>query len=212
MIEGVARINTLVLSSIGYEAGEDLEPLNYGGDYDQSTWINEWLPDNMRLMLNLSAAVTVDADPNPYDGQRLAVVDVAGNLATYNFTIDGNGRKIEGAATLTLSTNSDARQWMYRADTGNWVRINTLAEGDQMPFPTEFDTYFVTALALRLNPMYGQALPPETGMALKRSLSKLRARYRHRNPHATMDAGLLSPEERVFSDDDFNSGRYGPWT
>jgi hypothetical protein len=93
----------------------------------------------------------------------MAAVDALGNFASSNLTINGNGRLIEGATSVTLNVNGTARQWMYRADTGNWVRISSLAAGDEMPFPQEFDDYFQVRLALRLVSRHS------TSLALKAS-------------------------------------------
>jgi hypothetical protein len=210
--EALNRLNTLILSSVGFEAGDELVDINYGGDYSQSQYINEWVPDNIRLVFNLDSEVTLNIDPQPYDGQRLAFVDAGGNLATYNVTLDGNGRNIEGTSTVTLSTNGDSRQWMYRADTGNWVKIESLDTTDEMPFPQELDDYFITALAVRLNPRSGLAIPGESFEALKRYRTILRTRYRHRKYYTPTDPGLVRPEEDNYggSNTAFNYGRYWP--
>jgi hypothetical protein len=78
---------------------------------------------------------------------------------------------------------------MYRADTGNWVRITELIAADEMPFPIEFDDYFVTRLAMRLNPQHGASITPEAKMALDEVEAKLRARYR--KPRPQQDSGAL---------------------
>jgi hypothetical protein len=175
--EALDRLNAIVLSTIGNEVGDDFTDLNIGGNYDQSTYTTTWVPDNARLIFNLNAATTFNLDPNPYEGQRLAFVDVGNNLASHSVTLNGNGRLIEGASSLTLSTNGDSRQWFYRADTGTWTKVNSLLTSDQMPFPQEFDDYFVTTLAMRLQPRYSQQLPSETLETLKRSRDQIRARY-----------------------------------
>lgn len=176
--EALRRLNVLLLSTVGNEAGDGLTEYNIEGDYTDETFTSPWVPDNARLMFNNTSAKTYLLDPYPQDGQRFAVADVAGNLATYNVTINPNGRRIEDALTLALSTNGLYRQWLYRSDIGNWVRISEVAEDDEMPFGIEFDDYFVTALALRLNPRYGQTITPETNAAYQRAKSQLRSRYR----------------------------------
>lgn len=189
--EALSLLNTIILQTFGNEAGDPLGHINYGGDFDESDCITDWVPDDTRLYLNLSAAASLDADPYPYEGQRLAFVDVAGNLATHNLVISGNGRLIEGATSITLNTNSDARQWMYRGDTGNWVRIEALEAGDSMPLSEEFDDFFITALAIRLEPLYGLTLPAESGMTFKKARQRIRARYRCRKAYYEPDYGLV---------------------
>lgn len=213
--EALGRLNVLILSTIGNEVGDALDDMNVGGSYDQSSLAMEFIPDNARLVLNLTGSKTLNLDPFPFEGQRLSFVDVAGNLATYNLTLSGNGRKIENAASLVLNTNSDSRQWMYRADLGCWVKITTLIYTDAMPFPSEFDDYFITMLALRLNPRYGQALASETVLALKRARSQLRSRYHAwKQIRPDLDTRGFSSDPYAQGDTnttDFNAGRAYPW-
>lgn len=210
--EALNRLNPIILTSVGFEAGDPLTDLNYGGDFSQADSFGSWVPDNMRLVFNLTEAVSIDLDPYPFDGQRLAFVDAGGNLATYNVTLDGNGRTIEGASSVTLSTNSDNRQWMYRSDTGNWVKIEALDSSDEMPFPAELDDYFIISLAVRLNPRHGLVIPAESLEALKRYKSVLRSRYRNRKMFTPTDPGLVKPENDYFgsSTNAFFKGRYWP--
>jgi hypothetical protein len=58
-----------------------------------------------------------------------------------------------------------------------------------MPLPQEYDDYFVTRLAMRLNPRYGQAVPDVTVEAMNRIEQKIRARYRQ--PRPRQDIGTL---------------------
>lgn len=204
--EALPLLNGQLLQAVGFEAGEDLADLNIGGTYDQSAYCSTWIPANVRLILNLGGAATYKLHPLPYEGQRLAIADAAGNLGTYNLTLTGNGRKIEGAASLVLSTNGDARQWLYRADTANWVKITELVASDTMPFPVEFDSFFVTRLALRLNPRYYQSLTKETAAELERIERKLRTRYRKPRPIQDMPLGLLGERGGYGTIADFNAG------
>lgn len=200
LAEGLALLNSLILSVLGNEVGKELHDIAIGGAYDQSQFVSSWIPENVRLALNLAAARSVSAHPRPYEGQRMAIVDAGNNLASRNLTISGNGRLIEGTTSVTLSTNGLARQWMYRGDTGNWVRVSALASSDEMPFPVEFDDYFQTRLAMRLNPRHSAATAQETIAALKRAETQLRARYRR--PRGQQDLGtpgLLNSNRDGFS-------------
>lgn len=207
--EALALLNAIILSAVGFEAGEDLADLNYGGNYDQSSACSPYVPANARLVLNLSAATTLNLHPQPYEGQRLAVADAASNLATRNLILSGNGRTIEGATSLTMSTSGDSRQWLYRADTANWVKITSLVAADQMPFPVEFDTYFITRLAVELNPQHNTDTPQEVVETMQRSERKLRARYRKPRPQQDMPSGLLASGSSPFGlgINDFYAGR-----
>lgn len=188
--EALGRLNSLILSTVGNEAGGELHDITIGGAYDQSQFLSQWVPDNTRLVLDLASARSFSLHPHPYEGQRLAVADAANNLTSNNLTLSGNGRQIEGASSLVLSTSGTVRQWLYRGDTGNWVRITSLASSDAMPLPEEFDDYFITMLALRLNPRHGAAMSQESMAALTRQRDMIRARYRR--PRAKQDLGTLS--------------------
>jgi hypothetical protein len=186
--EALALLNPIILSALGNEAGSELRDLTIGGQFDQRALTTQWVPADARIVLSsLSAATTLYLHPRPYEGQRLALADPGNTLTAHNLTLNGNGRQIEGAATLTLSTNGTVRQWMYRADTGNWVKIASLASSDTMPFPEEFDPYFINALAIELNPQNSEQTTPEIAAAMNRSLAKLRARYRRRRRVQEMD-------------------------
>lgn len=207
--EALSLLNSIILSVVGNQAGQELHDINIGGSYDQSQFCSNWIPENARLMLSLSGARTFNLHPEPYEGQRLAIADVGGNLATYNLVLTGNGRRIEAATSLTLSTNSATRQWLFRADTANWVRVTDLAASDEMPFPEEFDDYFITRLAMRLAPRNSTQVAQETLDALRRAEHQLRARYRRPRPCQDMPRGLLNGQSSAFGlgINDFYAGR-----
>lgn len=212
--EALNRLNAIILSTVGNEAGDGLDEINIGGTYDQSTFCSQWIPDNARLMLNLAVGTTLHLDPEPYEGQRISVVDITGNLATRNLILNGNGRLIEGIPNLTLNVNGTTGQWLYRADIGDWVKIEALASSDSMPFPQEFDDYFITVLAMRINPRHSAVTSEETMVALKRSRSQLRARYhnfKQMRSDVETQGGLADPRGTYFPSNfgslRFNKGR-----
>lgn len=175
--EALRRLNAILLSTVGNEAGDGLTEYNIEGNYTDESLTSPWIPDNARLMFSNTVAKEYNLDPYPKEGQRFAVVDVLGNFATYNVVINGNGRRIEDADSLTLDTDGLYRQWLYRSDIGGWVRVAALVSTDEMPFPQDFDDYFIVALAFRLNPRYGQLISAETLQAYNRSKRQLAARY-----------------------------------
>lgn len=213
--EGLGRLNTLVKSTIGNEAGDGFSDLNVGGTFDQTPDVSDYVPDDIRLLLNLSTPLTVNLDPYPFAGQRMGFIDVAGTLATCPLTINGNGRLVEGVSSLVLNTPGDARQYFYRDDIGQWVKVSTLLYTDTMPFPDRFDDYFTTVLAARLNPRYGQSLSPESQEALKRARSQLRAHYHAwEEIRSDLDTrGYLSDPRAYWAIEatDFKTGRPFPW-
>jgi hypothetical protein len=128
-------------------------------------------------MVNIAAATTVNLHPDPEDGSRISVVDSFGNFATNNFTLNGNGRKIDAAATAVLATNNMQKEWFYRADLGQWLAITSLGINDTFPFPIEFEDMFVIGLATRLNPRNGVAIDEQAMMNFRRQRNLFRARY-----------------------------------
>lgn len=186
--EGLDMLQGLYLSFFGNELGEPLANVNYGSegltnsyakDEDRSNVIDSaYIPNNVRLILNIGEAETLYLHPNPRDGARVAIIDNGGNVGTYNVTINGNGRQIENAASVTLDTDSVSQQWFYRADLGNWAKIIDLDAADESPLPREFDDLLTTGLALRLNPRYGAQTSQEMSDILNRMRKQFRARYR----------------------------------
>ena len=57
------------------------------------------------VVTQTTAAVTITLPAVPTFGQPVTVVDGDGQAATYNITIDGNGKTISGSATQVISTN-----------------------------------------------------------------------------------------------------------
>lgn len=208
--EALEDLNNLLLSVLGYEMGDPLDPLPLGKNNVERpvgypyNWIEslEWLPRNVRLMCNLESAEEVNLYPDPDDGSRFGVVDVSGNFSGNNLTVNGNGRTIEGNATLTLSTDGLNDEWFYRGDLGDWKKVTNLTVSDDLPYPQEFDDYFVIMLALRLNPRYGRQLDQQTQAYLNRAESRFQARY---SPiiNVPADSGVLR-----LSRQSYRRGRY----
>ena len=201
--EALKRLNVLVLSVLGQEAGVKFTdiPVGDGNVSDAGLAVASWdedtpLPANSRVVANLEGATTLYLPPNPEDGARLAVTDASENLATYNLTLNGNGRLIESATTAVLSTSGLARQWLYRADAGDWKLVTDFVAADEFPFPPEFDDYFITLLAMRLNPRYGRTLGEESAAALAKARTAFRNRYRQTQARVADDAYMLTTGNR----------------
>lgn len=187
--EALRLLNRLVMGSYGDEAGDQLNPMPIGTNnisrpsgypyYNPTPDTTNWfVPPNAQLMLNITSPLTVWLSPNPQDGTRFALTDKSNNLASNPLTVNANGRTIEGVTTMVYNTNGQNSEYMYRADIGNWFRINDLDYTDDMPFPEDFDDFFTIGLALRLNPRYQQAADPQTVLAYKQNMSQFKARYR----------------------------------
>lgn len=64
--------------------------------------------------------ITLTLDSSPRDGQThyFSKIDASGNTVT----IDGNGKNINGSATLALSTQYDTMLITYMGNAGEWRR------------------------------------------------------------------------------------------
>lgn len=172
---------------------------------------------NRRLIATNTVAKSIFLTPYPQDGSRMGIADPFGRLATFPITLDANGRTIEDNATLVLNTNGLFREWFYRADLGQWVRISSLLSTDQNPFPEEFDNFFIIGLALRLNPRYGREMDDQSAVVFKSERRQFVARYLQSQP-LEIDDSVSWPfmstqsydQQREFSSNRaFNRGWYG---
>jgi hypothetical protein len=198
--EALRHVHRLLRALFGNELGERLRTVNYGSSNLTNSFAvaedmapdieSSYVPSNCRLILNNTEASTVYLPPNPQDGARIAVVDNRGNLATYNLILNGNGRQIEDASSVTLATNLLNREWFYRADLAKWVRVTDPDADDESPLPLDFDDYMTTLLAFRLNPRYGAETSANQMATLGELRRKFRARYRQSNEEMVED-GLL---------------------
>lgn len=134
----------------------------------------------------VAATITLPADPR--EGQRVGVYDGAGTLATYPVTLNANGKRIENAASVTVSTNGLSRQWFYRADKG-WTRIADVAVGDEPIFP--FHDGLGAMLAIELAESYGTPVGPVLARAAEKARARLNLRFNRRKPVACDEAVLL---------------------
>lgn len=226
--EGLRLLQRIVQSVYGNEEGEQLESFPLGRHnierpsgypwYDQVPGWDWFLPPNTRMVCNLTAPLEVYLSPDPDDGDRFAVQDIAGNLATNTLTLYGNGRTIGEAPSQVFNTNGENVEYMFRADRGDWVVISPIAALDLFPFPSEFDDMFVVMLAMRLNPRNDIATSPESVAALKRSTTQFKARYRQHREVSSELALLRTSGTRGQwgynwrqADAAFNSGYPFPW-
>jgi len=183
--EALRLLNQLFSTIYGNEAGESLQdwPLgNFGREspeYDIG-W-DEYRIDrptiNQRLIALNEEAKTIYLPLYPQDGSRMGMADPYGRLAAFPVTLDGNGRTIEGGSTLLLNTNGLYREWFYRADLGNWMRLTGVTLTDEMPFPADFDIFFTILLAMRINPRYGRQMDAQSVEMYKGERRKFVGRY-----------------------------------
>lgn len=200
--EGLRLLNRIVSSVFGNEVGERLETWLVGTIPSLPNWTYlqwQYLRSDFRVYVNSDSAQTLYMPAAPQDGDRISLIDVNGTFATYNVTLNPNGKQLEGVITnLVANTNGFNRTWIYDADAGNWKKISPLTLTDAFPFPEAVEDAFVTSLALRLNPRYGRSLSPETNGAMVRGMRQLKARYRRKNPMPVSAALLLTPSQENY--------------
>lgn len=211
----LSRLQNAVSSAYGFEVGEELSdwPIGTEGLHNPRgvVWQRlEWERPriNSRMIAASAEAQTVYLPSNPYDGSRISLIDPASRLAAYPITLDAQGRTIENATTFVANTDGLQKTWFYRADRGNWTPITPLAFTDDFPFPAEFDEYFITSLAMRLNPRYGRSMTAESIAALQRSVTLLQARYKQSESVGVSEA-LLNLSAHYNGGDDRARPYYG---
>lgn len=192
--ESVPRLNNYIASLFGLEMGEMYRdwyaptaweseqplrhPLTPDGSNVKSTEPWAYPPANVRLVVKATAAKTIYFPAYPSDGARMAYADVG---STALVTLDGNGRRIEAAVSITEAAAGAfaGRSWLYRADLGDWIRLKTLASTDTVPLPPEFDDLLVTGLAIRLASRMGvKQIDPQIVARHDDMLGRLKKRYK----------------------------------
>lgn len=168
----------------GASAGEYLNawPLGNVGRAPQYQYLPplqviQRVPLNAQLVATNENAITVDLPMGPSDGARFSIIDPFNNLVAAPVTVNGNGRTINGAPTITFNVNGYSAIFFYRDDLANWVRVTPLLITDEMPFPEEYDQMFIIMMAMRLNPVYGRNLSSTQTMFLKEFRQQFTARY-----------------------------------
>lgn len=213
--QALSRLQSVVNSAYGFEVGEPLTdwPIGLEGIHQPQgvIWSQiEWERPriNVRLVAASSTAQTIYLPSQPYDGTRVGLIDPAGRLAAAPITLNAQTRTIEGAQTFVANTDALQKIWFYRADLGNWTPITPLAFSDDFPFPPEFDDYFITSLAMRLEPRYGRSITAETTAALQRSMTMLQARYKQ-SENVGVAPALLNLAAQYNGQDNYTRPFYG---
>lgn len=134
-------------------------------------------PYNARLITNLTGPTTIYLFPQPEDGALMEVANAGPDFDTHALTISANGRDIEGADQIVLTGTERTFRWFYRADLAQWVRLAPLALTDEMPFPAEFDDYFIAALNVRLSARMARQPLPQTAELRQMTMQKMKRRY-----------------------------------
>jgi hypothetical protein len=200
-VEGLRLLNRVVASTLGNEVGENLTDWVLSDEIpyvDYVWWAYEWLPGNIRIITANQTAQTRRLTPYPQNGQRIQIVDTAGDLSTYPVTLQPGAFKFNGSASdYVANTDGLNATWMFRADLGDWVRVLPLESADEFPFPEAYDDAFVTMLATRLNPRYNQALSEESRAAMRRAIGQLKAAYSN-TQNVPVDPALLRLSQNMY--------------
>lgn len=152
--------------------------------------------DYWRLVMRHTSAATVYLPVTPQDGARVGIIDPTREFGTFNVTVNRNGWLLEGAAAnQTLSTDGDDRIWFFRADLGDWVRMDAetiaaLELDDEHPYPADFDDALAYNLALQLAPRFGKTPATEVSETAQLSLAAMKTRYFPRLK-STPDASVI---------------------
>lgn len=68
----------------------------------------------------VAAAFTMNLNATPTTGDIVEPIDGKGDAATYNITVNGNGKNINGAASFVMNTDRQAERLVYTGT--EWVR------------------------------------------------------------------------------------------
>lgn len=213
--EAMRRLANLVSSVYGDDVGENLQDwmVGYQGQqYPDYSWTPlrwQYPISQSRILFNDIQSQTLYLPRRPDDGARIQFIDVQGVCATYPVTLSANGRLIEGADSITLSTDGVNKTWIYKADIATWVLVETLALDDEMPFPPEFDDYFIIKLAGRMNPRYGRSLDEFSLARLQEMQDNLESKYRQKRSMPAQQGvlRLSDPNQQYF----YAGNRRGQW-
>lgn len=165
-------------------------------------------PQNSRIVFG-SVTSTAYFPESPNDGARMALIQGSGagdgGSAGNILTLDGNGRTIETAATQDYAAPVTARQWLYRADLGDWRAVVPFVATDDFVFPRDVDDYWVTGLAIRLCPRFGKQASQETTSAFKEAQTHFENKYRQAGT-TTFGAQNIPNGRQSYS-----ASRWGTW-
>lgn len=149
-------------------------------------------PQNARLIVNLTQATTLYFHLQPSDGARMSVINTGNGFDVFNLTLSGNGRLIEGASSLVLSSALvRSKQWFYRAELADWREIVLpLVEATELPFHDRFTNLWIAMLAIRLSPLYGKEPNTVTLGVATKGMTEFKAQYAQYMPAANFPDAL----------------------
>lgn len=167
------------------------------GESPGATFDVQYPPSNARLLMRNASAKTIFFQFQPDDGAVMEYADV-GHTGTVTldangalFGLSGTDRTVEIAPVFPAARNAP-RKWVYRMDHGSWLEIAALALDDETPFPTAYDDYFITLMAIRLSPRFGAEPRQATVLRFQEMSSFIRAQWMQNAPQVSEDTGAPS--------------------
>lgn len=145
-------------------------------DTDRGHRQDNYPPANSRVILRTTSPQTIYFQMIPQDGAMMQIVDAG---FTADVTLDANGvffnaSGTDTTVTLTTSVAGGSRvptkSYVFRGDIASWVPLTDLTYDGELPFPAEFRDFFVTYLAMRLAPRYGNEPAQVTMLRAKEML------------------------------------------
>lgn len=149
------RLNLMIRSLVGNGLGARLHAKPVSADAEvRSDWLYQCDTSD--------AAFTLTLPDDPAEAWMFGVADATNSFGTNPLGLDPNGYQLEGVADLKLlATDGAERIWFFRADTGDWVRVQDLALTDTVYFADDVLEALVWMLAARLGPSHNQPFSPE---------------------------------------------------
>lgn len=182
--EAVNEYNDLIFNLLGHEIGQETMDWPVGGTPKEAIYGDTWteaqwsLPiPNSRLIVSVGTTQNIKLPQDPDNGCMIEVVNATST--SIQVILEGNGRLIDNATSYSITgLVTNPIRLFYRANEGQWMIFpNSFSATDDHPFPSQYNIFFQTALAARLNPRYGREMPPLVEAAFKDALLKLKKDY-----------------------------------
>jgi hypothetical protein len=186
--DGLEVLQEVIDGLFGMGVGTELTDLIVETDAD--------LAPDTRALVFATAPITLSLPDMPSNGNRIQIKDMAGNLGTYPVTLP--------AVPVDTVLNTDNGDWVfvYVDSAASWVLVSPVGADSDLPLGD--DEFFRLELALRLIPMYGGSLTPESAKAHMRASNRIHARFRSRAVIPADDAVTF------LSRQSYNTGFNGP--
>lgn len=171
------------------------------GEADVSAEQQKFPPANARLLMRNTDDRTIWFQFQPEDGAVMEYADV-GHTGTV--TLDANGALFGLSGTdKTVAiqpdvTRNEPRRWLYRMDYGAWLEVVPLTLDDEIPFPSAYNDYFITLMAIRLSPRFGAEPRQATTLRYREMMTFIRAQWMQSAPQVSADLGV--PSVQVWDD------------